>query len=226
MAIGFIGDLTDQSPLDEGAPTDSAAVIRLLLELDREGLATLVPGNHCFKLLRYLVALTEGKGAHERLSLGHGLAETIAEIMAAEDRDDLVTGYIRIVGSAPLWRRIGTYLFVHAAAHPAMFTQQAPSAAEAIHLKDSGIVHRALFGQTDGTRDANGYPVRLYDWLEIIPQGHTVVIGHDACADIMVRHNTHGGRLIRIDTGAGKGGKLSWIDLSASELTQEAMHSA
>ncbi|WP_338422152.1 metallophosphoesterase [Novosphingobium decolorationis] len=217
-AIGFIGDLTDADPADEEPDNDSAAVLRLLARLDAQGRAVLVPGNHCFKLLRYLVKWRAGDGAERRMELTHGLDRTLAEIRRAPDRDALVASTIRILSAAPLWRNIGPWLFVHAGASSAMFDHPAPTAGEALSLKGDGRVHRALFGQTDGTRDSSGYPVRLYDWLESIPNGRRVVIGHDRCEAIFTQTNALGGKLVRIDTGAGKGGTLSWLDIPAGEL--------
>ncbi|MCJ2183256.1 hypothetical protein MTR62_11210 [Novosphingobium sp. 1949] len=222
FAIGFIGDLTDQSPSDGDAPNDSAAIIRTLLELDAQGLALITPGNHCFKLLRYLTHWREGDGGEQRLQLTHGLDRTIAEIMAAPDRDTLIEGYLRVVGAAPLWRQIGPYLFVHAAAAPAMFTRHAPSAAHALTLRGDGLVHRALYGQTAPNAAQGALPIRLYDWASAIPARHTVVIGHDRVPDVQTTTNPAGGQLVRIDTGAGKGGRLSWIDIDAQTLAFEA----
>lgn len=218
LAIGFIGDLTDQDASDHDPTNDSAAVLRLLAELDAQGRALLVPGNHCFKLLRYLLKWNEGRGNERKLQLTHGLDSTVERIMAAPDREELVANTIRILSAAPLWRNLGRYLFVHAGAAPRMFDHPAPSAEDALDLKGDGLVHRALFGQTDGTRDADGYPVRLYGWLETIPAGRTVVIGHDRCESILRETSPRGGHLIRLDTGAGKGGYLSWLDLSLDEL--------
>lgn len=217
-AIGFIGDLTDADPADGDTHNDSAAVLRLLARLDAQRQALLVPGNHCFKLLRYLVKWRDGDGREQRMALTHGLDRTLTEIMAAPDRDALVESTIRILSAAPLWRNIGPWLFVHAGASSAMFDRPAPTAGDALSSRGDGRVHRALYGQTDGTRDAADYPVRLYDWFESIPTGRTVVIGHDRCKAVFTQTNAQGGQLVRIDTGAGKGGSLSWLDISAREL--------
>jgi hypothetical protein len=62
----------------------------------------------------------------------------------------------------------------------------------------------------------DGYPERLHDWVERIPPGFTLYCGHERRTTDgrpFVQHNADGGRAVFIDTGAGKGGHLSWIDL-------------
>jgi len=58
-------------------------------------------------------------------------------------------------------------------------------------------------------------PVRTYRWVETIPAGWTVIVGHDVRSRTAppIMANAAGGRAIFLDTGAGAGGRLSWIDL-------------
>ena len=75
---------------------------------------------------------------------------------------------------------------------------------------------RALFGETTGRMQADGYPERVLRWVDRIPAGLTVYCGHDQRSTDgrpYVRHGAGGGTAIFLDTGAGKGGHLSWIDL-------------
>jgi len=216
-AVGFIGDLTDQSPADNGAPNDSMAVIRLLIELDAKGLVVLSPGNHCFKLLRYMTKVREGEGGERKIKTAHGLSQTLEELNNAPDRENLIDRFIQIVGASRMWNRMGDYLFVHGGATAAMFDVDAPTAGEALSIKKGGFIHRAIFGKTTG-EFVDGFPERTYDWVDRIPAGKTVVIGHDIRPEITEVINDDGGRLIHIDTGAGKGGKLSWLDLTAADM--------
>jgi protein phosphatase len=79
---------------------------------------------------------------------------------------------------------------------------------------------RALYGQPTGRIQDDGYPDRSLAWTQRIPAGLTVYCGHDQrgtdgrpwrCC------NAAGGVAVFLDTGAGKGGHLSWIDLPAAE---------
>ena len=75
----------------------------------------------------------------------------------------------------------------------------------------------ALVGEVDGNVYEDGYPVRLYNWVDDIPMGKTVIVGHDMrpmfaknlLTEPLVVNNTNGGRAVFMDTGCGKGGKLS-----------------
>jgi protein phosphatase len=62
----------------------------------------------------------------------------------------------------------------------------------------------------------DGFPERSLRWVDHIPPGITVYCGHDRRSSNgrpYVRHGTAGGKAVFLDTGAGKGGHLSWIDL-------------
>ena len=79
-----------------------------------------------------------------------------------------------------------------------------------------GAVARAIFGEPTGRIQPDGYPERSIRWVDRIPPGLTVYCGHDRRSTNgrpYVRHGAHGGTAIFLDTGAGKGGHLSWIDL-------------
>ena len=64
------------------------------------------------------------------------------------------------------------------------------------------------------------YPLRVYDWIEYVPEGVTVLVGHDPTpmrsepiwdqfqARPTVVANNKGGNTIFLDCGAGKGGDL------------------
>jgi protein phosphatase len=81
-----------------------------------------------------------------------------------------------------------------------------------------GVLARALYGQTTGRLQPDGYPERVLHWVDHIPAGMTVYVGHDRRSSDgrpYVRAGRGGGTAVFLDTGAGKGGHLSWIDLPA-----------
>jgi protein phosphatase len=83
-----------------------------------------------------------------------------------------------------------------------------------------GISARALFGEPTGHIQEDGFPERSLRWVNRIPQGMTVYVGHDRRSQDgrpLEQRSRAGGRAIFVDTGAGKGGHLSWIDLPALE---------
>ena len=60
------------------------------------------------------------------------------------------------------------------------------------------------------------YPERLLHWVESVPEGITVWVGHDVRSTDgrpLRRRGRAGGEVVFLDTGSGKGGHLSWVDL-------------
>jgi len=88
--------------------------------------------------------------------------------------------------------------------------------------RPSGAVSRALFGEPTGRLQPDGYPERSLRWVDRIPAGLTVYCGHDRRSlngRPYTRHGAAGGSAVFLDTGAGKGGHLSWIDLPVEHRT-------
>jgi protein phosphatase len=198
-----IGDLTDHGP---DAPGVLAAMFGLM---DRDAGLFLL-GNHDHKLRRALLGQTV------KTELG-GLSATLQQLEGHPERAALAARAIETIARAPAWLRWRDALFVHGAFHTGMLNEPAPPEAGA-HRPD-GLVSRALFGQTlKGELTEAGYPVRVLDWVDHIPAGLTVYCGHDNRSIDGRPHiagGRRGGRAVFLDTGAGKGGHLSWIDLKA-----------
>jgi protein phosphatase len=188
-----LGDLIDHGP-------DSAAVLRLMFELIDARRGLFLVGNHEFKLARVLAGAT---------------ARTEAAVAATRDRLDpaLRARVLAEVPRAPVWLRYGDALFVHGGFHTAMLEAQSP----AVGLSRPGpVVARALYGEPTGRTQPDGYPERSLAWVDRIPAGLTVYCGHDRRSSDgrpLVRRAAAGGTAVFLDTGAGKGGHLSWIDL-------------
>ena len=195
-----LGDLTDGGP-------DAAGVLRRAFALldARAGLFLL--GNHDHKLRRAL------DGTQVRIEPS-GLGATLAQLDAAPDGGALRARALVELANAPAWLRIDQRLFVHAGFHPRMLHNPSPPDAGA--RRPDGLVPRALFGQVTSRMRDYGFPDRLHDWVDRIPPGITVYCGHEIRSS-NGRPLTHvgalGGAAVFVDTGAGKGGHLSWVDL-------------
>lgn len=188
-----LGDLVDYGP-------DSAAALRLAFGLidSRRGLFLL--GNHDLKLARALA------GREVRMD-GH-LSQTLAQ-MDPDLRARAQAEFAR----APAWLQQGPRMFVHGGFHTAMLEDPPPPAPEG---RVTGVLSRALYGEHTGRTQNDGYPERSLRWVDRIPRGLTVYCGHDRRSTDgrpYIRHGTLGGVAVFLDTGAGKGGHLSWIDL-------------
>jgi len=195
-----LGDLTDHG-------ADSPEVLRLMFGLLDARRGRFVLGNHDHKLRRAL----SGQRVHVP---AQGLGRTLDQLRAAPDGEALATRAIAEIAAAPAWLRLGDWFFVHGGFHPTMLAEPPPPDAGAI--KPDPLLSRALFGQVTGRIQADGYPERLHAWVDRIPAGMTVYCGHDRRSSDgrPVVHVGHaGGTAVFVDTGAGKGGHLSWIDL-------------
>jgi protein phosphatase len=194
-----LGDLTDRGPDDAGA-------LALMLDLLDAGRGAFVLGNHDRRLFRAL-------SGHD-VKRGHGLEETLASLDATPA---LIPRALAAIDAAPAWLVQPGRVFVHGAFHPAMLLEDSPVPA---HAAKGSPISRAMFGQTSGQRHPNGMPERLYDWVDLVPRGVHVFTGHDVRAQAgtpVTFTGAAGGRATFVDTGAGKGGHLSWIDLPREE---------
>lgn len=189
-----LGDLADHGP-------DSATVLRTMLELIEAGRGLFLLGNHDLKLARALAGRNVRRDAALNATLD-ALDPPLAERVLAA------------IVAAPAWIRAGQRFFVHGGFHPAMLHEPPPPAPIARAVPP--LLARALYGQTTGRMQADGYPERKLEWVERIPAGLTVYCGHDCRSSDgrpHIRQNKLGGTAVFVDTGAGKGGHLSWIDL-------------
>ncbi len=188
-----LGDLIDYGP-------DSAEALRIMFRLIDAGRGLFLLGNHDFKLARRLAGLpVRGEAA---------LEATVAQL-----DDSLRERVVAEVATAPAWLRRGDALFVHGGFHTAMLGSLPPdNGLERPH----GPLARALYGEPTGRTQPDGFPERSLRWVDRIPAGITVYCGHDRRSTDgrpYIRHGMAGGTAVFLDTGAGKGGHLSWIDL-------------
>jgi protein phosphatase len=205
FAVLLLGDIVDRGP-------DSVGAMRVVLDLLETGDGELVVGNHDDKIRRWII------GSPVEVSQS-GLGGTIAQIEKAHNGIDVARAFGNAIAERPLWRRAGRFFFVHASFAPDMLHHRpAPAAHE--RSRFSKLASAALYGETDGTFDERGRPTRTYRWVDAIPSGMTVFIGHDvvSLSEIVTREGARGGRVVHLDTGIDRGGKLSSIDLKPDEL--------
>lgn len=187
-----LGDMVDDGP-------DTPGALRVLFQLLDEKRGLFLLGNHDFKLARAL----RGDEIHGAPTL-RTLAELPTDLRARTQAE---------IMAAPVWLHVKQIFFVHGGFHPAMLTQ--PPSPFPVGRPDP-LWARALYGQTTGRVTGAGRPERLLHWVNDIPEGMTVYAGHDQRSNDgrpYVRHGRQGGTAIFMDTGAGKGGHLSWLDI-------------
>ena len=184
----FLGDFCDRG-------NRNADVLRLVMNMVKNGNAIAVPGNHDIKLLKYL----RGKN----IAPTHGIDKTIAEIEAqgddfknevAEFIDSLISHYVLDDGKL---------VISHAG-----LTQ------EYIGRGSARVREFCLYGETTGETDSYGLPVRL-DWTADYRGRATIVYGHIAGKEVRSQNNT-----FCIDTGCVFGGKLTAFRYPEKEFSE------
>ncbi|SPE22499.1 Phosphoesterase [Burkholderiales bacterium] len=188
-----LGDLTDYGP-------DSAEALRIMFRLIDAGRGLFLLGNHDFKLARCVAGLPVR-------------SEAVLEATVAQLDDRMRERVVAEVATAPAWLRRGDTLFVHGGFHTVMLETPPPdNCLERPH----GPLARALYGEPTGRTQPDGFPERSIRWVDRIPARITVYCGHDRRSTDgrpYIRRGSAGGTAVFLDTGAGKGGHLSWIDL-------------
>jgi hypothetical protein len=190
-----LGDLVDHGP-------DSAGALRIMFDLIDRKRGLFLLGNHDLKLARALAGQSVRIDAALRATI-----ESLDEPLRARIQQE--------AARAPAWLTWRQAVFVHGGFHSAMLEQ--PSPANGLNRAE-GVVSRALFGEPTGRTQQDGYPERSLRWIDRVPVGWTVYCGHDQRSidgRPYVRRGAGGGSAVFLDTGAGKGGHLSWIDLPA-----------
>ncbi len=188
-----LGDLVDDGP-------DTPGALRIMFRLLDEKRGLFLLGNHDFKLARAL------RGDKVR---GEPTIRTLA-VLPAELRERTRADIM----AAPVWIEAGRVFFVHGGFHPLMLGQEQGPFPPG--RPENPLWARALFGQTTGKTSDSGKPERVLRWVDEIPPGMIVYVGHDQRSTDgrpYIRVGRKGGKAVFMDTGAGKGGHLSWVDI-------------
>ena len=182
----FVGDLVDRGP-------KTPEVLRLVMNHMNAGLAWCVPGNHDYKLMKWL----NGRD----VTIAHGLQESIDQLNKETPAfrndvkkfiDGLISHYVFDGGNL---------VVAHAGLR------------EEMHGRGSGAVREfCMYGETTGEIDEFGLPVR-YNWAAEYKGKATVVYGHTPVPEPQWLNRT-----IDIDTGCVFGGKLTALRYPEKEL--------
>jgi protein phosphatase len=193
-----LGDLVDDGP-------DTSGALETMFRLIDEGRGLFLLGNHDYKLARALRGDNVFKPPYLHRTLAE-LTPRLADRALAE------------ITKAPAWLNHGDRFFVHGGFHPAMRITDPPPFPPG---RPESLMARAIFGQTTGRVTGGGRPERLISWTNTVPANVTVYCGHDRRSTDdrpYIRTGAQGGTTIFLDTGAGKGGHLSWIDIPAHKI--------
>lgn len=192
-----LGDLVDRG-------RQPYEVVESMYKLMYDGRAAFTIGNHDDKHHRGILG--------NRVSFSRDAKQTLDDV-GPERMDEYKRMYKEIVEDkmmTGLYHKFGDFTLVHAASHPSLWEEPKEGS--------TGKTARSRFlvGETNGDRGEDGYPVRLYNWIDEIPMGKVVIVGHDKqpihnkpITEPMQITNANGGKVIFMDTGCGKGGFLS-----------------
>lgn len=190
-----LGDLVDRArkPFE---------VVESMYKMMQDGRAALTIGNHDDKHYRGIMGnkVRFSKDSKQTLDdVGPERMDEFKRMFKAIIEDKMLAG---------LYHKFDDFTLVHAAGHPMLWEDH----------NDVGKSARSRFlvGETNGEVYDDGYPVRLYNWIDEIPMGKTVIVGHDKqpIHNVPIHEplqvtNAHGGKAIFMDTGCGKGGFLT-----------------
>jgi len=206
LHLHSLGDLINRGP-------DSPGCMRLACDLHDAGWLDLNPGNHDERFARWV------KGEDVPVK-PNGLSSTLLQLQDVADAEALTLRYFNLLMISRLWSRFGRIYAVHAALHPAMLDRDGPTLAESAW--DGEQHHFALEGEIRDESDPSRWVLgrRSFQWLETVPEGVTVMIGHSVASTdgLRERRNKDGGRVVHLDTGLQRGGRLSYIDVPMAEI--------
>lgn len=190
-----LGDLVDRGE-------NPYEVVELMYKLVQDARAGMNIGNHDDKFRRF------STGAKVQFSKD---AKRTIELVGTERFDRFMEMYLSVMNDSMFssyYHKFGDIVMVHAASHPTLWESE-------VNM-DKSAKARFIVGETNGEVYDDGYPVRLYNWMEEVPIGKTLIVGHDKMpihnieiTEPMVILNKSGGKVIFLDTGCGKGGFLS-----------------
>lgn len=195
----FLGDAVSYGP-------GSLEVVDEIHRVVARGGGVMLRGNHERKIERWLWQNEQGR-VTVRLSEGNRVVTKSLIDMDTRSRNRWVGRFRGLMARAPHRLTLGNVTFTHAAVWPGVWT------GDTDYRQDESY---ALFGEFDATSEVRAYTHR---WVSHIPDGHTVIVGHE------MRSNTHPvtvgndgtGTTIFLDTGCGKGGPLSTVDLKFTD---------
>lgn len=199
--VVFLGDVIDYGP---GTLECADEVYRTVMR----GNGELIIGNHERKIARW-IDQPERSRHMMRLSEGNKVTTQALGNLGSPRRERWMNRFRGMVARSPNFLVLNNAYFTHAAAHPSVW------GGEQDH---KNMENFSLFGEFEASAQpfsAEHRPRRTYQWCEAIPANMTVFVGHDARSTVspMITENPAGGRAVFLDTGSGKGGFLSSVDL-------------
>jgi hypothetical protein len=211
LHLHALGDLINRGP-------DSPGCMRLACDLHDTGWLDLNPGNHDVEFARWY--LWQRRGGAPVPVKPNRLGSTLDQLWRVADGNLLARRFFELLMQAPLWSRFGRLYAVHAALDAEMLGRDGPRLGDSDWKSAQHFI--ALEGELRDAGDPQRHALgrRSFGWLDTVPAGVTVMIGHSV-ASIEApreRRNAQGGRILHLDTGLERGGRLSYVDVPMAEI--------
>lgn len=193
----FLGDIVDYGP-------NSVECAQIVYDLVIRGKAISILGNHERKIHRW-IEQSRKNSVSIRLSEGNLVTTKTIEAMSHMDRRKTEHQLVSLFQLSRHHVLFDNFVMAHAAVNPSFITKDSTR----LYGDDEKL---AIFGQVDPeTPFVDNYPNRIYEWTGHIPSGYTAIVGHDVrSTEIPLEvKNEINGSTVFLDTGSGKGGKLS-----------------
>jgi len=209
--IVFLGDIVDYGP-------NSLECIDEVYKTLTNGLAIMVFGNHERKIERWLEQVKQGQ-LKVKLSDGNKITTDAIEALTYQEREKFEVKFKTVLNLSRHHWVIGDAMFVHGAGLPEMWDLHSTR----LYGRLENI---SLFGETnqEDPFKEDGYPNRIYNWIELIQKNKIIFVGHDIRQTEMplVVQGMRGGQAVFMDTGSGKSvlgkaGRLHSADITFSE---------
>lgn len=199
--IVWLGDIIDYG-------SHNLKCVRLAYDTVISNKAVMIWGNHERKIGRW-IAHSWGQNYRGRISDANLCTIREIERLNGERRQRFLAAWTALENQSQQCWRSNNWLFTHGAANQHMWHMCRE------HRLNNPEGELAFFGQTDRSNPtrADGYPNRIWDWVDSVPPNHNVVVGHDWVDRqnnlIVIKTNSQGGTVYCIDAGNSKGGRLA-----------------
>jgi protein phosphatase len=186
----FLGDIIDYG-------NDNIEVMNTVYSLVMQGKAIMMMGNHERKILKWL--------NNKKVKLSDGNMKTVNNLnkLSDEEKQKWIGRFKSLCAHTKVVYEIDDFVFTHGAVHQSYWLKE----------NNKNLEHYAYYGESS---DNNSLNYRLmYNWVNYIPKNKTVIVGHDTRSTVapLIMNSSNGGSAIFLDTGSGKGGKLTSADL-------------
>lgn len=212
MHVVWLGDVIDYGD-------HNLKCLHLAYETVNRGQATMIWGNHERKITRWLDA---DWGVHYKGRLSEANWKTVREIesLTSHRKGRLYAAWKCLESASYQLITAGDWTFTHGALHPDVTDWQA-------HRLPGIQGEWAYFGQVlTPELNSDGYPQRVWDWVNQLPSHKRVVVGHDwidrETNTFVHKQAANGAQVWCMDTGNSKGGRLSALEIDLNTNQWEA----